>query len=141
MNKLKSYIKRNIKLILSLLLVIYLFSCTTLIKYEILDKEGNILPPEKLLLKGQQAYDYKSYDIALKYFNLIIEKYPENTYYCAWAYYEIGFVYYSIKKYDEALKYLNILIEKYPDEKEQVSLANFLISKIKEMQNKNNNKF
>lgn len=119
---------------------LFLFSCFSTIKYEINDSEGRLFPPEKLLLKGQQAYDYGNYDIALKYYFTIIEKYPEETYYCAWAYYEIAFIFYSQKKYEEAIKYLNIVIEKYPDEKEPIFMAKFLLSKIKEIESKNNKK-
>ncbi|MCX8057879.1 MAG: tetratricopeptide repeat protein [Spirochaetes bacterium] len=140
---LNNRIKINSKKFLFIIFIIILstiFSCYSLIKYEINDKEGKLLSPEKLLLKGQQAYDYGYYDIAIKYYLTIIEKYPEETYYCAYAYYEIGFIYYATKKYEEAKKYLNIVIEKYPDEKDVVFLANFLLSKIKDIENKSNKK-
>ena len=114
------------------LLFIFLisFSGCAHYKYVVTDTEGNLYSPEKLLLEGQLAYDAKDYDTAIKYFQLILEKYPDNKEYTSWACYEIGFVYFSIKDYEQAKIWFTQVIEKYNGSSAAVSLSKYMLSKI-----------
>jgi len=122
-----------------LLLVIFSFillcSCQTY-KYNISDSSGNIYSPEKLLLEGQLAYDKQSYDVAIKYFMTILEKYPENKEFTSWACYEIGFVYFTMKKYDLAKQWFTKVLEQYNGSNAAVKLATYMLQKIEEIMKK-----
>ncbi|HPC38665.1 MAG TPA: tetratricopeptide repeat protein [Exilispira sp.] len=118
--------------VLILIPLTFLFSCQTY-KYNITDNSGNLYSPEKLLLEGQLAYDKQAYDVAIKYFMTILEKYPDNKEFTSWACYEIGFVYFSMKKYDLAKQWFTKVIEQYNGSSAAVKLAQYMLQKIEEI--------
>lgn len=124
----------NKKFLIFLVIFIFFlnFSCQTY-KYVINDKDGNLYSPEKLLLEGQLAFDNQSYEIAIKYFMTILEKYPNDKEFTSWACYEIGFVYYTMKKYDLAIQWFNKVIDQYNGSSAAVKLANYMLQKINEI--------
>lgn len=67
----------------------------------------------QLLLLGNNSLDDKKYDEALKYFNKVIKKNPNNKE----VYYRKAILYVDLKKYDEALKNLNYFIKLDPKNK------------------------
>lgn len=125
----------KILLLLVFLTFTLLFSCQTY-KYNITDSTGNLYTPEKLLLEGQLAFDNKSYDVAIKYFMTILEKYPDNKEFTSWACYEIGFVYFTMKKYDLAKQWFTKVLEQYNGSNAAVKLATYMLQKIEEIMKK-----
>ena len=99
-------------------------------EFNIKDNKGNVFSAEKLLLEGQRAYNKKDYELALRYYNAIIEYYPDDKKNVAWAYYEIGYVYYIQEDYEDAKNYFTIVINNYPDQKDACALAGYILSKI-----------
>ncbi len=127
----------NKKILIVLIILVFslFFSCETY-KYIINDDNGNLYSPEKLLLEGQLAYDKQAYDIAIKYFMTILEKYPDNKEFTSWACYEIGFVYFAQKKYDLASQWFKKVIEQYNGSTAAVKLATYMLQKIEEIKKK-----
>jgi outer membrane protein assembly factor BamD (BamD/ComL family) len=75
-------------------------------------------PPEKLIQYAQEAMDRNRYKLALQYYDLILERFPDNDYLLCTAEYEIAFIHYKQKKYDQARDEFHALLERYntPDE-------------------------
>ncbi|MFN3410543.1 MAG: tetratricopeptide repeat protein [Exilispira sp.] len=117
------------------LIILFFSSCQTY-KYVINDSNGNIYPPEKLLLEGQLAFDNQAYDVAIKYFMTILEKFPDDKEFTSWACYEIGFVYFNMKKYDIATIWFKKVIEEYNGSSAAVKLAKYMLQKIEQITKK-----
>lgn len=127
--------KKKVIVFVVLSFLIFLYSCVSY-KYIINDKDGNLYSPEKLLLEGQLAYDKQAYDVAIKYFMTIIEKYPDNKEFTSWACYEIGFVYFTLKKYDLAKQWFQKVIDTYNGSNAAVKLAIYMLQKIDQITKK-----
>ena len=127
--------KLKLGLFFILFFIFSMVSCQTY-QFNITDQNGEIYSPEKLLLEGQLAYDKQAYDVAIKYFMIRLEKYPDNKEFTSWACYEIGFVYYSQKKYELAKEWFKKVIEQYNGSSAAVKLATYMIQKIEQNQKK-----
>jgi outer membrane protein assembly factor BamD (BamD/ComL family) len=68
-------------------------------------------PPSKIIQKAQEATDINKYQIAVQYYQILLERYGSiNEYYCTGEY-EIAFIRYKQKKYAEARRgFENLLV-------------------------------
>lgn len=97
------------KIILILvLLIISVFSCKS--KLEDFDPD---LDERILSQKGIEAIDDDDYELALLYFQAIIDNPPHGTDANLWAKYEIANIYYKIEEYFTSLDLLDELIIEY----------------------------
>ena len=76
------------------------------------------LSPAELIQRAQEASDRNRYNLALQYYQAILDRYSINTDLICAAEYEIGFIHYKQKRYAEARAELNALLDRYtgPDE-------------------------
>jgi outer membrane protein assembly factor BamD (BamD/ComL family) len=76
------------------------------------------LSPAELIQRAQEASDRNRYNLALQYYQAILDRYFTNIDLVCAAEYEIGFIHYKQKKYTQARAELNTLLERYtgPDE-------------------------
>jgi len=76
------------------------------------------LSPAELIQRAQEASDRNRYNIALQYYEALLERNRENETLVITAEYEIAFIHYKQKKYQQASTEFNSLLEKYnsPDE-------------------------
>jgi outer membrane protein assembly factor BamD (BamD/ComL family) len=84
---------------------------------------GQVAIPEdlsaaELVQRGQEASDRNRYNIALQYYETVLERFPYSAEYVCTAEYEIAFIFYKQKKYDLSKMWFNALLERYnsPDE-------------------------
>jgi outer membrane protein assembly factor BamD (BamD/ComL family) len=96
-----------------LAVVLYLSACAT----------GSVnipenLSPSELIQRAQEASDRNRYNLALQYYQALLERNQTNIDLICAAEYEIAFVYYKQKKYAQAREGFNALLERYntPDE-------------------------
>jgi outer membrane protein assembly factor BamD (BamD/ComL family) len=68
---------------------------------------------EELVQRAQEASDRNRYQIALQYYEVLLERNPTNSDWICTAEYEIAFIHYKQKKYDEAREELNALLGRY----------------------------
>jgi outer membrane protein assembly factor BamD (BamD/ComL family) len=77
----------------------------------------NVIPadlsPEKLVQLAQEESDKNRYNSAERYYNAILERFPDNIAAVCGAQYEIAFIHYKQKKYTEAEEEFNALIYRY----------------------------
>jgi outer membrane protein assembly factor BamD (BamD/ComL family) len=83
--------------------------------------------PEELIQYGQEAMDRNRYEQALAYYELILERYPDNEYVICAAEYEIAFIHYKQKKYDLARTEFQTLLGRYNTPDEELLPAQFKI--------------
>ncbi|MDR1858878.1 MAG: hypothetical protein LBQ69_05360 [Treponema sp.] len=76
------------------------------------------LSPAEIIQRAQEASDRNRYNVALQYYEALLERNLTNIDLICTAEYEIAFVYYKQKKYDQAREGFNALLERYdtPDE-------------------------
>jgi outer membrane protein assembly factor BamD (BamD/ComL family) len=68
---------------------------------------------EELVQRAQEASDRNRYQIALVYYDTLLERNPTSSDWVCTAEYEIAFIHYKQKKYAEAREELNTLLERY----------------------------
>ncbi|MDR2630419.1 MAG: outer membrane protein assembly factor BamD [Spirochaetaceae bacterium] len=71
------------------------------------------LSPAELIQRGQEALDRNKYTHALQYYEVLLQKYPENMELVCTAEYEIAFIHYKQKKYIQARSEFNRLLARY----------------------------
>jgi outer membrane protein assembly factor BamD (BamD/ComL family) len=71
------------------------------------------LSPAELIQRGQEALDKNRYDQALQYYEVLLEKYPENMDIVCAAEYEIAFIHYKQKKFSQSQDEFNSLLARY----------------------------
>ncbi|MDR2447376.1 MAG: tetratricopeptide repeat protein [Treponema sp.] len=92
--------------------------------------------PDKLIQLGQEASDKNKYDLAIQYYQAVIDRFPTQIDSVCGAEYEIAFIHYKQKKYDVARQRLNALLARYdePDAEllpgEYKILANIALDKM-----------
>ena len=99
--------------VLSLTVALGLFACAT--------SRVNIpeeLSPAEIIQRAQEASDRNRYNVALQYYEALLERNRTNIDLVCTAEYEIAFIHYKQKKYDQARDAFNALLERYntPDE-------------------------
>jgi outer membrane protein assembly factor BamD (BamD/ComL family) len=74
--------------------------------------------PAELVQRAQEASDRNRNKLALQYYNLILERFPDDINMVCAAEYEIAFIHYKQRKYEIAREEFNALLERYntPDE-------------------------
>ncbi|MDR2738662.1 MAG: hypothetical protein LBB68_02380 [Treponema sp.] len=92
----------------------------------------------ELVQRAQEASDRNRYKQSLRYYEIILERFPTNNDYVCAAEYEIAFIHYKQKKYDLSESEFNDLLARYdtPDaellpQKYRI-LANIVIARINE---------
>ncbi len=131
--------KKYTKYLLFIIVILFILSgCKT--EYNIKDENNNIYSAEKLLLLGQESYKAKDYETSIKYYQAIIDNYPDDDYNVAWAYYEIGFIYYVMEDYVKAKEKFNKVIIDYPKQEDQVNLSKYILEKIEAIEKENEEK-
>jgi outer membrane protein assembly factor BamD (BamD/ComL family) len=83
--------------------------------------------PEELIQYGQEAMDRNRYELALAYYEHILERFPGSDYAICAAEYEIAFIHYKQKKYDLAKTEFQALLERYNTPDEELLPAQFKI--------------
>ncbi|MDR1786889.1 MAG: tetratricopeptide repeat protein [Treponema sp.] len=71
------------------------------------------LSPAELVQRGQEASDRGRYKAAVRYYEAILERFPNDTDSLCAAEYEIAFIHYKQKKFDEARREFNALLNRY----------------------------
>ncbi|MDR2070265.1 MAG: tetratricopeptide repeat protein [Treponema sp.] len=74
--------------------------------------------PAEIVQRAQEASDKNRYNQALEYYEIILERFPDDIDMVCTAEYEIAFIHYKQRKYDLAREEFNALLERYdsPDE-------------------------
>ncbi|MDR2740892.1 MAG: hypothetical protein LBB98_01900 [Treponema sp.] len=72
----------------------------------------------ELVQRAQEASDKNRYKLAMQYYELILERFPDDIDMVCTAEYEIAFIHYKQRKYEIAREGFNALLERYntPDE-------------------------
>jgi outer membrane protein assembly factor BamD (BamD/ComL family) len=71
------------------------------------------LSPAELIQRGQEALDKNRYNQALQYYEVLLQKYPENMDIVCAAEYEIAFIHYKQKKTSQSRDEFNRLLARY----------------------------
>jgi outer membrane protein assembly factor BamD (BamD/ComL family) len=81
------------------------------------DVKDDATPPE-IVQRAQEASDKNRYKLAMQYYELLLERFPNDTEVVCTAEYEIAFIHYKQGKFDLAEEEFNALLERYntPDE-------------------------
>ena len=100
------------------------------------------LSSSKIIQRAQEASDKNKYRLALGYYNLLLERFPNNWDLKIAAEYEIAFIHYKKKRYEQAKKEFNSLLDYYsmPDAilfpQQFKILSGKLLTRIEELQTK-----
>jgi outer membrane protein assembly factor BamD (BamD/ComL family) len=98
--------------------------------------------PAEIVQRAQEASDKNRYKLAMQYYELILERFPDDTEMVCTAEYEIAFIHYKQRKYDLAREGFNALLERYntPDEvllpPQYKRLATIVLERIDEKKTK-----
>jgi TolA-binding protein len=76
------------------------------------DIPGDI-SPEELIQRAQEASDRNRFNLSLRYYQVIPERFPSNIDFICAAEYEIAFIHYKQKKYAQAREELQALLRRY----------------------------
>jgi outer membrane protein assembly factor BamD (BamD/ComL family) len=104
------------------------------------------LTPAELIQRAQEASDKNRYNLALQYYEVLLERNRTNIDLVCTAEYEIAFIYYKQKKYSQAKEGFNALLERYdtPDgdmlPPQFKRLANIVLERISEKEKPLNKK-
>jgi outer membrane protein assembly factor BamD (BamD/ComL family) len=96
------------------------------------------LSPAELIQRAQEASDRNRYNLALQYYQALLNRNATNIDLICVAEYEIAFIHYKQKKYDMAKEEFNQLLTRYdiPDEEllpqEYKKLSNIVLERIAE---------
>jgi outer membrane protein assembly factor BamD (BamD/ComL family) len=99
---------------------------------------SDTITPAELVQRAQEASDRNRYSQSLGYYELILERFPDNLEYVCAAEYEIAFLHYKQKKHDIAETELRALLARYEDPNAELLppqyriLANIVIAAIGE---------
>ena len=126
-------IRRIFLLLFFTIIFTSLFSCAET-QISIKNNDGTIYSPQRLLLEGQTEVNEAQYEQALQYYQAVIDNFPDDKENLAWAYYEIGYVYYLMEDYLNAKINFKIVIKDYKKQKDAYYLAQFMLSKIEEIE-------
>ena len=74
------------------------------------------LSAEEIFQRAQDAVDRSTYSLAMTYYSLVQEKYPDDKAHGAWASYEIAFLYHKMGKNETALSLIDQLLDRYGKE-------------------------
>ncbi|MDR1108040.1 MAG: tetratricopeptide repeat protein [Spirochaetaceae bacterium] len=85
------------------------------------------LSPAELIQRGQEASDKNKYNLALEYYQTLLQRYPENMEIVCAAEYEIAFLHYKQKKHTQAKSEFNALLARYDTPDEELLPAQFKI--------------
>ncbi|MDR2053542.1 MAG: tetratricopeptide repeat protein [Treponema sp.] len=83
--------------------------------------------PEELVQYAQEAMDHNRYKKALEFYEIILERFPNDNYMTCTAEYEIAFIHYKQKKYEEARSEFEALLRRYDTPDEELLPAQFKI--------------
>ncbi|MDR2246744.1 MAG: tetratricopeptide repeat protein [Treponema sp.] len=74
--------------------------------------------PAEIVQRAQEASDRNRYKQAKAYYEMVLERFPDDIDMVCTAEYEIAFIHYKQRKYDLAREGFNALLERYniPDE-------------------------
>jgi len=98
------------------------------------------LSPAQLIQRAQEASDKNRYNVALQYYEALLERNRSNIDLVITAEYEIAFIHYKQKKYSQAREGLNGVLEYYntPDEvflpQQFKRLAQIVLARIDEIE-------
>ncbi|MDR2730859.1 MAG: tetratricopeptide repeat protein [Treponema sp.] len=96
------------------------------------------LSPAELEQRAQEASDRNRYDLALEYYEAMLDRNSNNIDIVITAKYEIAFIHYKQKKYQQAHEELNEVLEYYKDPDEELlpqqfkRLAQIVLNSISE---------
>jgi tetratricopeptide (TPR) repeat protein len=71
------------------------------------------LTPAEIVQRAQEASDHNRYNTALRYYEVLLERYQYNMELVCTAEYEIALIHYKQKKYKDSRAELNALLERY----------------------------
>jgi outer membrane protein assembly factor BamD (BamD/ComL family) len=79
---------------------------------------ADTMTPAEIVQRAQEASDKNWYKRAMRYYELILERFPDDSEMVCTAEYEIAFIHYKQRKYKRAREGFNALLERYdtPDE-------------------------
>lgn len=66
---------------------------------------------------------------AITYYDMVLNRWPDQTREASWALYERAYCLYRLRRYDEALEGFRKVLSSYPDEAGPVALAQRMIPK------------
>jgi outer membrane protein assembly factor BamD (BamD/ComL family) len=98
----------------------------------------NDISPAELIQRAQEASDKNRYNLALQYYQAVLERNSANIDMVCAAEYEIAFIHYKQKKYTEATEEFQALLKRYntPDEEllpqQFKRLSNIVLERIEE---------
>jgi tetratricopeptide (TPR) repeat protein len=76
----------------------------------------NETTPAELIQRAQEASDKNHYELALEYYQALLDRHSGNIELVCTGEYEIGFIHYKQKKYPLAREELNALLQRYESE-------------------------
>lgn len=103
--------KKRIIVPTCLLLSVYFISCAS----SAVPEDKNLSAAE-YFQKAYEATDNKNYKLALRYYELFQQKFPEDIERNLWAEYEIAFTYYKMGNTQKAIELFDKLIARYDGE-------------------------
>ncbi len=71
------------------------------------------LTAQQLIQQGQTAFESSDYKLALRYYNAVLERFPDDRAVCVESKYEIGHLYMKQKKYAMAKPIFQELLDLY----------------------------
>ena len=73
----------------------------------------NDLTAQQLIQQGQTAFEHSDYKLSLRYYNAVLERFPDDRAVCTESKYEIGHLYMKQKKYEAAKPIFQELLDLY----------------------------
>ncbi|HET6452417.1 MAG TPA: hypothetical protein VFI08_13955 [Spirochaetia bacterium] len=67
----------------------------------------------EIFQRAQDASDQNNFTLAMRYYELVPQSYPDDIVHVTWASYEIAFLYHKMGKPREALDRINALLDQY----------------------------
>jgi tetratricopeptide (TPR) repeat protein len=103
------------------------------------------ITPAELIQRGQEASDRNRYNVALQYYQALLDRNPTSIDLICAAEYEIAFIHYKQKKYTEARGEFNVLLARYetPDAEllpqQFKKLSNIVLERMAEKEKQKSN--
>lgn len=85
------------------------------------------LEPSELIQRAQEASDKNKTDLAIRYYQAILDRYPDDRYSNCAARYEIAFIQFKQKDYEMAKKGLEELLALYEEPDAELLPAQFKV--------------
>jgi outer membrane protein assembly factor BamD (BamD/ComL family) len=85
------------------------------------------LTAAELIQRGQEASDRNRYNVSLQYYEVILERFPQDLSIICASEYEIAIIHYKQKKYDDAKNEFTDLLTRYEDPDEELLPPQFKI--------------